>query len=125
MAALREQGFVVADPSDPGPQERYVGYASQVSPARWTLPARKLAVIEAAFHQLLEMPVVDVAVLRSVIGSITWAILLRRCLLSVWHAVYDVLLSFSDGCVIKLSPAVRAELRCVKHVLPLIWGDAH
>ena len=122
---LRSTGFVVAEATPPAAVDRYVGYASQVAPARWTLPRPKLAQLDAALAHFLSFTWFDVAILRSVVGSLNWVFLLRRPLFSILHAVSDILEAFGDGAVVRMSPAVRAELKCARRVLVLAWADTH
>ena len=51
--------------------------------------------------------------------------LLRRSCFSWLHAIYEVLEADADDRIVKLSPAVRAEVRACRRLLPLIWGDPH
>ena len=60
--ALRSTGFVGEPPSQAGAPERYRGYASQATPARWMLPTTKLATLDSALAHPLTVSVVDVGI---------------------------------------------------------------
>ena len=122
---LRRSGFVVSDAAEAGEVERYVGYRSQASPARWSLPVHKLALLDAALAHLLTFRCIDAAVLRSVTGILNWVFLLRRPLFSILHAVYIALQTHDDGVLIALTAGVRAELKCCRRLLVMVWADCH
>ena len=44
---------------------------------------------------------------------------------SILHAAYDVFQAFEDGTVVRLSAAVKAELKCARRLLILAWSDVH
>ena len=103
--------------------QRYAGYASQITPARWKLPDSKLVEIDAALSYITSWNKIDVATLRSIVGVLKWCFLFRRCLFSILHAVYDVLERYADGDIIPISRAVREELIVSRRLLPLSYGD--
>jgi len=124
-SSLAASGFNIGECQTAGEVERYVRYASQQQPARWTLPLRKLALIDAGLAHFLTWKRCDAAILRSLVGQMNWVCLLRRCLFSILHAVYDVLESYNDGEVFVIFPAVRAEIRAFRRLLPLAYADCH
>lgn len=87
---LQEKGFIIGDSTPAGTVDRYVGYSSQVTPARWTIPTSKVVVIYEALGWFISLDVFSVAMLRAIVGVLNWTFLLRRSMLSIFYRVYEV-----------------------------------
>ncbi|CAE8692694.1 unnamed protein product, partial [Polarella glacialis] len=51
-ALIRKRGFIVKEPPVVAAIDRYIGYSSQVTPARWKLPLRTLLLLDRALDYL-------------------------------------------------------------------------
>ena len=72
---------------------------------------------------VVELPRVKVGVLRSLAGLIIWALLLRRCALSVLQQTFYVFQRWCDSALIVLPQGVLRELQAARGILPLCVGD--
>ena len=124
-SSLKEKGFVIGSSTDPGEVDRYIGYASQTTPARWLIPHDKLVLLYEGIGHFLSASVYQVGALRALIGVLNWAFLLRRPMLSIFHAVYYVLTHHEDYQIIPFCKEVRNELSCARRLLYLSYADLY
>ena len=87
---LGSAGFIIGSECTSGHLDKYVGYVSSVTPARWGLPPTHWIEIDLAFLHFVQSTYIVIGKLRSVIGVINWAFLLRRSLFSTLHATYGL-----------------------------------
>ena len=120
---LSAAGFSVQTDLAADPVERYIGLAATVSPAVLQIPTTVLGLLDKALGHLLSSPFVAVELLHSVVGDVQWYFLLRRLLLPLLHATYGIFLRFEPQGCSRLPRNVRDELRAVKRLLSLAFGD--
>lgn len=85
----------------------------------WTLPLKALAMLDTALLYLTEMQYVQVATLRSVVGSFVSAFFLRRSLLAVLNNVFVVFKRRPGGEWVQMCGPLKRELVCARRLLPL------
>ena len=120
---VEEAGFIVKERPKVQVPKRYLGFTYKAKPAKWTLVDTKLVLLDAALGYFLTLHVVRTKVLQGLLGSIVWALLLRRCLLSILQRTFVEVARAPDDGWLRLSPALKRELRAVRDLLPLVEAD--
>jgi hypothetical protein len=80
---LEVAGFDVSDRQLDSELTKIIGYTASRDPARFQLPGIKLALLRQALLEQVGCHYVDVEVIRSLVGSLFFAALLRRDVLSI------------------------------------------
>ena len=75
--------------------------------------------LEETMRFLEEGVLIDIELLRSALGVWIWAALLRRCLLAVPHAVFDMI-NKNEKRVIRWWPSALKEWRRMRHLVPFM-----
>jgi hypothetical protein len=120
---LQKTGFVIKEMPVVSSVERYIGYSSQVTPARWQIPLVTICNIEMALLYLTQQKTIKVQTLRAIIGFLVWLFLLRRNLLSIFHRVYDILKECSDDEFVPMAGGIFQELVAARRLLLFSYAD--
>ncbi|CAE8600464.1 unnamed protein product [Polarella glacialis] len=125
IALIRNSGFIVRDEPVVAELEKYIGYSSQVTPARWKLPVKTLVRLDYAVNFLVKQQWVYTATIQSVLGVLVWAFLLKRPSLSIFFKMYGWVRSTEYEQWGWMTAGLRAELLAARRVLPLCYADCH
>jgi hypothetical protein len=120
--ALTTVGFRVTDRRTAVYGQRIVGYDLEESPARLRAPALKCVQVRAALRFLHEQNVVDVDVLRALVGVWLWMALLRRDLLCVPQSVFR-LIEVHEGHRVIWWPSARREVLAMSQAVLGMYAD--
>jgi len=115
-------GFVVNDRRPAADLFRVVGYDVFRRPARVALPVAKQAKLHQNLTAMLQAGTVSADELAHHLGVWIWGAVLRRPLLSIPFAIFHQL-DRSRGRRIVLWSAVRAEVRAMRDLIPLMYLD--
>ena len=90
-AGFQSLGFEDGDVAKAEECEKVVGYAWTSEPPEFHLDAKRESLLWESMLYLEQGDLVDVELLRSVLGVWVWSALLRRGLLSLPHALFDMI----------------------------------
>ena len=124
-SALTKAGFNIGGETPVGEIERYIGYRSQQTPARWTLPWQRLAELDASLQMVMTWHRIPIWILRSLVGVVNWAFLLRRPMFSILFRTHQLLCQCDYAEMVPMVGALRRELCAVRQLLPLCFADAY
>ncbi len=122
VAALEEAGFDVPNVQADAELLKVIGIEPERSPARLRLPADRAAMLQSALRHLVSLAVVDVAVLRSLVGVWVWAALLRRDLLCIPAAIFKFMDAY-EGQVTLWWRSARREAACMATAIGAFYAD--
>ena len=117
-------GFVIKDDIVVQDQRRYIGLATQTTPARLKLPTLLMIRLHKSLSVILSWDFVLVEVLHSIQGILVWVFLQHRSCLSILFRVFKVTEQYSPKTKIPVD-WVRQELQHALHLLPLVYADLH
>ena len=123
IATVSERGLVVKTSKLVWPTSEPVeclGVEVRGSPPELGVSPTKLQHLQALTYTLLAQTHVRVSDVESLVGSWTWAFLVRRPALSVFSAVYRFVRA-KAGATAVLWPSVRKELALAAALAPLLW----
>lgn len=120
--ALEDIGFTVTDRRVKQQVDKVIGYVPLASPALVKPPASKLALLHLSLGELLAQDSIYVPLLKSIIGSWLWCMLLNRNLLSIGHSLFQFLDRNAERTV-KWWPSARLEVQVIRHTLLLCILD--
>ncbi|CAE8615559.1 unnamed protein product [Polarella glacialis] len=125
ITLIRDSGFIVKDDPIVAELEKYIGYSSQVTPARVKLPVKTLVRLDFALNFLVKQKWVFATTIQSVLGLLVWAFLLKRPLLSIFFDIYGRVRSTEYKQWGWMIAGLRAELLAARRILPLCYADCH
>ncbi len=122
VAALEEAGFDVPNVQSDAELLKVIGIEPERSPARLRLPADRAALLQSALRHMVSLAIVDVAVLRSLVGVWVWAALLRRDLLCIPAAIFKFMDAY-EGQVTLWWRSARREAACMATAIGAFYAD--
>ena len=120
VSGLQDVGFQVTQQSRSGEVSKVVGYEVQQRPAEFRLPVRKMVLLRVAFLGLAGQKLVNVEVLRSLVGMWIFGSLLRRELLSIPHSIFRFMETF-EGQTVLWWPSAREEAVAMGQLTALMY----
>ena len=122
---LSSLGFVVHEQVDARRHASFVGLDFDGHEHSVRVSARRAWRLRFAIEEVLRRPKLSGQVLEIVVGHCTWVMLLKRCSLAIFDAVYAFVQAARDE-ALPLWPAVRRELWQMRSLLPLfvVFTDA-
>ena len=121
-AAWEETGFLVPERVAADASTRVVGYQFAADPPTLSVDPDRGALMQDSLAWLLEVPWVDIELLRGVVGVWIWGALLKRELLSIPHAVFKFMDQY-EGRVVPWWPSARREVRVMQWLVPAMRAD--
>ncbi|CAK0908584.1 unnamed protein product, partial [Prorocentrum cordatum] len=118
---LQRHGLAVHGVEEPSQDCDFLGLS--LREGRWlSLRTRNIWRLRAAIRGALRRQLISGFLLRVLTGHITWALLLRREMLSVLRATYAFIQAAGPAAA-PLWPAARQELQLIHDLLPLCTAD--
>ena len=109
---LEAIGFNVPDRKKHGDLDKLMGYAITSTPATFSLPVHKGALLQKSLQWLAEDLYVHTGLLRSLLGVWIWGALLNRPLLSIPWKMFQMIDQHEDQ-LIKWWPSARRECKAM------------
>ena len=121
---LNRQGLPTHEVQTAQAGGEFIGMEFSGFPARVRVKPARLWRLWAGIGQALRLKCISPKLMETLVGHLTWAMLVNRPALSLLDACYAV--SHSSGPVSEvLSQAARRELRLARDLLPLFVGRMH
>lgn len=114
---LEQIGFVVPDRQCSAQVAKVLGFHVEHHPLKLTLPAAKKAALQVTLLWLTAAPMVDVTLLRSVMGVWIWGAALNRSNLSIPASVFQFI-EENVGRRVKWWPSARREVKLMAALVP-------
>lgn len=99
VTGLENVGFGVSQQERDGSATNVVGYEVQKCPACFSLPAKKMALLHDALKYVASKKMVQIKVLRALVGVWIFGALLKRKLLSIPHSIFHFMETFEGETV--------------------------
>ncbi len=120
VTGLESVGFGVSQQERDGSATKVVGYEVQKSPACFALPAKKMALLHDALKYVASRSMVQIKVLRALVGVWIFGALLKRELLSIPHSIFHFMETF-EGETVPWWKSARDEALAMARVTSLMF----
>jgi len=121
---LEELGFEVSDRVEAEQSRKAIGFQFAKGPDRLCLPGDKAVLLQLTIEWLLEAPIVDTALLKSVVGIWIWAASLARNQLAIPENVFQFLQCHFPRRA-KWWNTAKKELRWMASMVPALEHRLH
>ena len=120
VTGLESVGFGVSQQERDGSATKVVGYEVHKSPACFSLPSKKMALLHDALKYVASRKMVQIKVLRALVGVWIFGALLKRELLSIPHSIFHFMETF-DGETVAWWKSARDEALAMARVTSLMF----